>query len=232
MTNQEQQNLGFVRQYFGEIDDTRTFTAKEIWGIMNIFNPLVPRNFHDVGCEIQHTGKCSCGYISQEQFNWEKIIEKLADIEHQRWSDWQSYLHKKLEYSEYEKDGKRMACYVLNAGDYEHWQKQVDTPYSDLSEREKESDREQVRRYLPLLEETCVPREEWEYAMSALTNRSIFIGDFKDEKISKLEAKLQKVREWCDQPEIELPMPVSKPYETGKRAGYYKAKEELKKIIN
>jgi hypothetical protein len=71
MTNQEQQNLGFVRQYFGEVDDSRTFTAKEIWGIMNIFNPLVPKNFHDVGCEIQHTGKCSCGYISQEQFNWE-----------------------------------------------------------------------------------------------------------------------------------------------------------------
>jgi hypothetical protein len=45
----EEANLGFVRQYFGEITDDRTFTAKEIWGIMNIFNPLVPRvkEMHD-----------------------------------------------------------------------------------------------------------------------------------------------------------------------------------------
>jgi hypothetical protein len=31
------------------------------------------------------------------------------------------------------------------------WTKQMDTSYSELSEHEKESDREQVRRYLPLI---------------------------------------------------------------------------------
>jgi hypothetical protein len=33
----------------------------------------------------------------------------------------------------------------------QRWQKQIDTPYAELSEKEKESDREQVRRYVPLI---------------------------------------------------------------------------------
>jgi hypothetical protein len=31
------------------------------------------------------------------------------------------------------------------------WEKQIATSYVDLSESEKESDREQVRKYLPLI---------------------------------------------------------------------------------
>jgi hypothetical protein len=32
------------------------------------------------------------------------------------------------------------------------WEQQMATPYADLSEPEKESDREQVRLYLPVIE--------------------------------------------------------------------------------
>ena len=31
------------------------------------------------------------------------------------------------------------------------WEKQIATHYSELSDREKESDREQVRKYLPVI---------------------------------------------------------------------------------
>ena len=31
------------------------------------------------------------------------------------------------------------------------WEKQMATPYSELTDEEKESDREQVRKYLPLI---------------------------------------------------------------------------------
>ncbi|MFC8731183.1 hypothetical protein ACFT5B_01820 [Luteimicrobium sp. NPDC057192] len=31
------------------------------------------------------------------------------------------------------------------------WAAQVETPYAELSEQEKDSDREQVRQYLPLI---------------------------------------------------------------------------------
>lgn len=33
----------------------------------------------------------------------------------------------------------------------ERWERQIDTPYASLSENEKESDREQVYSYLPLI---------------------------------------------------------------------------------
>ena len=74
---------------------------------------------------------------------WEELKEKLADIEHQRWADWQNYVHDKLDYS----TGK----YVLRDEDVEHWNLQIHTPYCNLSDKEKDSDREQVDRYLPLL---------------------------------------------------------------------------------
>lgn len=82
-------------------------------------------------------------------------IENFADTEHERWSKWQSYLHSKLKYVEYqpEEGGHTYAGYLMNAGDYEHWSRQIDTPYSDLSEAEKESDREQVRPYITIMKE-------------------------------------------------------------------------------
>ena len=76
-----------------------------------------------------------------------KTTEKLADIEHQRWADWQKYLHSRgIE----DKQGEGYLC--LPMGLVKHWERQIKTPYSELSESEKESDRKQVRRYLPIIE--------------------------------------------------------------------------------
>ncbi|MGY3404136.1 hypothetical protein [Bradyrhizobium sp. 18] len=74
-------------------------------------------------------------------------MEALADIEHQRWSHWQRYVHDKCERRP---DGSLL----IPAGLVERWQRQIETPYPALGEAEKESDREQVRRYLPLVLET------------------------------------------------------------------------------
>lgn len=71
------------------------------------------------------------------------LYEELAEIEHQRWADWQAYLFSR---SEWTKDG-----YIIPRELCMHWQRQIDTPYSLLSEKEKDSDREQVDRYVPLI---------------------------------------------------------------------------------
>lgn len=74
------------------------------------------------------------------------LIEQLAAIEHERWADWQRYLHSRCTRNE---DGSL----TIPAASVQHWERQIATPYSDLTEREKESDREQVRRYLHLVKE-------------------------------------------------------------------------------
>lgn len=72
------------------------------------------------------------------------LMERLATIEHERWSHWQRYLHGK---AVKQPDGSLLVPAELVT----QWEKQLATPYSELSEREKESDREQVKKYLPVI---------------------------------------------------------------------------------
>jgi len=72
------------------------------------------------------------------------LYEKLADIEHQRWSHWQSYMHSQCEKQE---DGSLL----IPAHLVENWERQIITPYADLSEKEKQSDRDQVNGYWHLI---------------------------------------------------------------------------------
>lgn len=78
------------------------------------------------------------------------LVEELATVEHERWSHWQRYLHSKCVRAE---DGSL----TIPAELVRRWELQMNTPYSELSEEEKESDREQVRRYLPIITEVIEP---------------------------------------------------------------------------
>lgn len=70
------------------------------------------------------------------------VLEELADIEHQRWAHWQKYMHSK---GTKNPDGSLVIPSDLVA----LWESQIITSYSDLTEKEKQSDREQVLKYLP-----------------------------------------------------------------------------------
>lgn len=73
-----------------------------------------------------------------------RALESLAEAEHDRWSHWQRYLHSKAKRNS---DGSLSIPRDL----VERWERLMATPYQQLSEREKESDRDQVRRYLPII---------------------------------------------------------------------------------
>ena len=75
-----------------------------------------------------------------------ELYEKLADIEHQRWSDWMKYQFSLCTVRE---DG----TIVIPNVSANHWLRQMSIDYSDLSEEEKDSDREQVDRYWHFIEE-------------------------------------------------------------------------------
>jgi hypothetical protein len=79
------------------------------------------------------------------------IIEQLAAVEHERWSHWQRYLHSKCVR---QPDGSLLLPADLVA----RWEKQIDMKYAELGDQERESDREQVRKYLPLIASALAER--------------------------------------------------------------------------
>ena len=62
------------------------------------------------------------------------MIEKLAALEHEQWAHWTRYMLDNL-----------------TPENIERWKRQIETPYSDLTENEKESDRNWARRVLDIL---------------------------------------------------------------------------------
>jgi hypothetical protein len=72
------------------------------------------------------------------------LMERLATVEHERWAHWQRYMHSKA--------AKQPGGSLLIPADLvKQWERQLSTPYGDLTDKEKESDREQVRKYLPII---------------------------------------------------------------------------------
>ena len=76
-----------------------------------------------------------------------ELKEKLAAIEHERWADWQSWVHSKCK--EFEDEGGEYVGFPDEL--YKRWERQIATPYEQLSDQEKASDMEQVDRYWPLI---------------------------------------------------------------------------------
>lgn len=64
------------------------------------------------------------------------IREKLAALEHIQWSHWTAYMLDNL-----------------TPENIERWRQQINTPYSELSETEKESDREWADKVLEILKD-------------------------------------------------------------------------------
>lgn len=74
----------------------------------------------------------------------QRVVEQLASIEHDRWAHWQRYIHT---HCERRADGSLVIPPDLVA----RWERQIETAFVDLSEDERESDRQQVRKYLPVV---------------------------------------------------------------------------------
>lgn len=66
------------------------------------------------------------------------LIEKLAAIEHERWSRWHKHARKNW-----------------TSDRVERWDRQAETTYGNLSESEKELDRHEVMEYWPLIKALC-----------------------------------------------------------------------------
>jgi len=84
----------------------------------------------------------------------DELLETLASIEHERWSNWQRYMHSKC--VPYGNSGDLL----IPAEFVKRWEQQIATRYSDLPEDAKDSDREQVRKYLPFIVDSLSKNRE------------------------------------------------------------------------
>lgn len=80
----------------------------------------------------------------------DELIERLADIEHQRWAGWQEYLHSK---AGPDPTHSGQGALLLMPEDVAHWKRLIATDYADLPEHSKQADRDEVMKYWPLFVE-------------------------------------------------------------------------------
>lgn len=79
----------------------------------------------------------------EKPFPTTALFEQLSAIQHDLiWCHWQRYVHAKLSKTR-----------AIPMADWRRWEQQINTPYNELSESEKDSDREQVAKFWDLIKE-------------------------------------------------------------------------------
>jgi hypothetical protein len=88
---------------------------------------------------------------SEEMQVYKAVRERLAALAHEQWSGWMEYLFSKCDFG-----GGGKWIIPVEYGD--RWQRQMRTPYAELTEAEKESDRKEADRVLSIIEVPLVDR--------------------------------------------------------------------------
>lgn len=78
-----------------------------------------------------------------------KMLDKIADLQHEIWSHWMQYL---FEVSLQNEDG----TVTIPADKVKHWKHQMSTKYLDLSDDEQKSDLEQAQKVMDLVHDVSV----------------------------------------------------------------------------
>jgi hypothetical protein len=86
--------------------------------------------------------------IDKEQL----LVEKLANYAHEAWTGWMDYLFSKTLPID------NNSAMVIPSDSETRWRRQMKTPYSELPEDEKESDRKEARKIIDILEDSLTRR--------------------------------------------------------------------------
>ena len=116
----------------------------------------------------------------------EEVREKLADIEHDRWSKWQKYMHSKMERIS-------TARWSLSDELFQRWERQINTRYAELSEKEKDSDREQVDMYLPLIKQFLKSKLQEAFEKGMFSGQSEGWNDANKNKMYEKKQLIEKI---------------------------------------
>lgn len=82
-----------------------------------------------------------------------ELIEHLSSYQHEIWAHWMNYMFSKCyKQTIFENDAHfETGNLIIPKELIEKWQRQIDTPYSELTEIEKKSDRDQVLKFIHLI---------------------------------------------------------------------------------
>lgn len=90
--------------------------------------------------------------LDNDDLGGDSMIEKMADVAHESWAGWTKYVFSKSTKND---DG----TVTIPADQVERWERQIATPYAELSEEEKESDRVEARKYAAAMHSEETPEE-------------------------------------------------------------------------
>ena len=76
--------------------------------------------------------------------------EELAALMHEIWGHWMKYLFSQC-WHNFGGTGEKDGSVTIPVQSVERWMRQMRTPYDELSEKEKDSDREQADKVLALI---------------------------------------------------------------------------------
>ena len=76
--------------------------------------------------------------------------EQIASIQNEIWTHWMGYLFKCCEFQLRKHGNLTEQIAILPADKIKRWKRQMSTPYHELSEQEKESDRHQADKIIAL----------------------------------------------------------------------------------
>ena len=78
-------------------------------------------------------------------------VEEMAALAHDIWARWMQYMFDQGHFDSVNHPGMKMNALVCPVEVWERWTRQMNTPYHELSEKEKESDREIALQYLDII---------------------------------------------------------------------------------
>lgn len=84
------------------------------------------------------------------------LREALAEYAHESWAGWMKYLFERGQFEgrmvPFGAGEKYVQVWTMPAWAVERWTRQMNTPYSDLPESEKNSDRDEADKMLAIME--------------------------------------------------------------------------------
>lgn len=127
--------------------------------------------------------------------NREELRELFADLAHKQWSGWMEYLFSKCDTN-----------FTLPEWAVERWQRQMKTEYANLSEEEKNSDRDEADKMIIIAEQYANSKtselqsemkmkvDYYENKIEAMINGNAEHQNFLQSEISRLNGEKEKLQ--------------------------------------